>query len=77
MPITVQVRVHIHAATAHIGSVYSALSNYPSRDISEEYAADGSLELEVSIEEGDVATLKTKVRDATSGAATADVLQDA
>lgn len=69
-----QVRVRINAATAHIGSVYNALCTMAAHDRCEEYAADGSLELEVSIEEGDLGMLKTKVRDATAGAATADVL---
>ena len=43
-------------------------------DRCEEYAADGSLELEVSIEEGDLGMLKTKVRDAAAGSASPVVL---
>lgn len=72
----VQVRVRIKAATAHIGSVYNALCTIAAHDRCEEYAFDGSLVLEVSVEEGDLGTLTAKVRDATAGAAIADVLQD-
>lgn len=70
-----QVRVRIRAAAAHIGSVYHALATTAAHDRLEDYTPDGSLELTVSIAEGELGTLATKLRDTTAGAATAELLQ--
>jgi hypothetical protein len=69
-----QVRVRVIAHAAHIGAVYNALSNVAISDRSEEFTADGSLRLEVSVVEADAEAIAVRIRDATSGAATTDIL---
>lgn len=70
---SVQVRVRIRAPTPSIGNVYNALAAIASHDRREEYTANGSLELVVSIEQGELETLTARIRDATAGAARVDV----
>lgn len=56
----------------HIGSVYSALDRHAAHRLSEDYAADGSLHLTVSVVEASADPLATLLRDSTAGRVTAD-----